>query len=148
MTNGYKAMLRDRVPFIVDIALKYLEIKTIWINHVYDNFIKIYKDKDQRYEATRIALGISKKNREFNFHNTIMWENLSREEYDKWNRIKEWIEWFALHYSYIKNDYDIAIKSGKSITGLKIRIIQIYKIDEKLFKYLVKCFRKENNEPC
>ena len=52
--TSYKEMLRDRVPLFVDLALKWCKAKEIWINHVYNNFINIYVDKDQRYHATSV----------------------------------------------------------------------------------------------
>lgn len=148
MINGYRAMLRDRLPFVVEQALKYLNVKTKWIEHVYDNFIKIYKDKHDRYEATRIALGLSKKYREFDFKKTIAWENLSKEEQDKWTAVQKWVEWFMRYYQYIKNDYNVVVKTGGSMVYFKLSIMRKYKIDEKLFRYLIKCFHKENEEPC
>ena len=69
---GYREMLRDRCPKVVNYALKWCKAKEKWIDHVYFNFIKIYAEKDQRNNATRIALGISEGNQyTFDFEKTI-----------------------------------------------------------------------------
>lgn len=104
--TSYKAMLRNRTPLLVDAALKYCKAKECWINHVYDNFINVYTDKEQRYEATRIALGISGKYRNFDFHKTIAWDNLDKEETENWESVEEWVIWFQEHAMDIKNEYE------------------------------------------
>ena len=38
---GYKEMLRDRCPKMVNYALKWRKAKEKWIDHVYSNFIGI-----------------------------------------------------------------------------------------------------------
>ena len=104
--TSYKAMLRNRTPLLVDAALKYCKAKECWVNHVYNNFINVYIDKEQRYEATRIALGISGKNRNFDFYKTIAWDNLDKEETENWESVQEWVEWFQNHAMDIKHEYE------------------------------------------
>lgn len=104
--TSYKAMLRDRTPLLVDLALKWCKAKECWINHVYDNFINIYTDKEQRYEATRITLGISGKYRNFDFEKTIAWDNLDKDEEKSWQTVKDWVDWFSNHATDIKNEYE------------------------------------------
>ena len=104
--TSYKTMLRDRVPLLVDLALKWCKAKECWINHVYDNFINIYTDKDQRYEATRILLGISSKYRTFDFSKTILWESLTNEETKTWEKVTDWVKWFQNEATIIKDEYD------------------------------------------
>ena len=42
MSNtGYKAMLRDRIPLVANLALLWTNSKTAWVNHVYKHFISI-----------------------------------------------------------------------------------------------------------
>ena len=105
-STGYKAMLRDRVPLLVNLALKWCKAKECWINHVYDNFVNIYVDKEQRYEATRIVLGISGKYRNFEFNKTIAWDNLTDEEIKSWKTVENWVEWFQNCAMEIKETYD------------------------------------------
>lgn len=105
--TSYKKMLRDRLPLLVSAALKWCKAKECWINHVYDNFINIYADKELRYEATRIMLGISSKYRNFEFDKTIAWDNLIDEEIDSWKSVMSWVEWFQKHAMDIKDEYDL-----------------------------------------
>lgn len=107
-------MLRDRVPLLVNLALKWCKAKECWINHVYDNFIHIYVDKKQRYEATKIVLGISKKYwkntevqyRNFEFNKTIAWDNLTDEETKSWKTVENWVKWFQNCAMDIKEEYE------------------------------------------
>lgn len=141
-TTGFKQMLRDRVPNVVELALLYCKAKTNWINHVYDNFIKIYSNKDQRYEATRIALGISKKERNFNFRKTILWENLGEYERKYWERITSWVDWFVNDYIYVQNEYKIlSMKHDENY--IKQTIMMKFHIEEHLYNYLIEHFKKE-----
>ena len=105
-STGYKAMLRDRVPLLVNLALKWCKAKECWINHVYDNFVNIYVDKEQRYEATRIVLGISGKYRNFEFNKTIAWDNLTDEETKSWKTVENWVKWFQNCAMEIKEEYE------------------------------------------
>ena len=116
MKTGYKEMLRNRVPLVVDIALKYCKAKDRWINHVYDNYIKMFVEKNDRKHVTRILLGIQKgKSKNFNFHNTIFWDQfgLSNDEIKYWNWVESWVNWFEKTYLYIENAYNIDHISGK-----------------------------------
>lgn len=104
--TSYRSMLRDRVPMVVDAALKWCKAKECWVNHVYDKFVNIYADKEERYHATRIALGISGKYHNFDFHKTIFWEDLNKEETENWESVEEWVYWFQQHAKDIKKEYD------------------------------------------
>ena len=99
-------MLRNRISenTNVNIALKWCKAKERWIDHVYRSFINIYVEKQNRYEATRIILGISSKNRGFNFHSTIAWDNLDDYEHAYWERVEEWINWFEENLESIQQD--------------------------------------------
>ena len=82
-------MLRNRLPDYVDLALKWCKVKELWINHVYDSQINIYADKQERYNATRIALGLSSKERIFKFEDSIDWVWISEEEKERFAEILE-----------------------------------------------------------
>ena len=125
--KGYREMLRDRCPKVVNYALKWQKAKDAWIHHAYKSFIKIYKDKDQRNNATRIVLGMENgvvKN--FDFHKTIDWDNLSDFGINYWERVETWVKWFMKNYSYIENIYDISKKKGKDDFDIQIEIINSY----------------------
>ena len=152
-STGYKEMLRDRCPAVVDIALKWCNVKQKWIDHTYDHFIKLYKHKNDRNEATRIILGISKRYRNFDFHKTIDWDNLTKEETEYWTWVWKWVEWFMQNFMYIKNLYKVSVSCGKDEDECKFEILSKYLkflLDEKryttadkLVDYLIKCINKK-----
>ena len=124
---GYREMLRDRCPKVVNYALKWQKAKEKWIDHVYSNFIKIYAEKDQRNNATRLALGINEgKQNYFEFDKTICWDNLTQKEKSFWMRVHGWVKWFCKNYAYIENTYDISKKAGKDDFDIQIEIIRTH----------------------
>lgn len=137
-TSGYKGMLRDRCPKVVDYALKWQKAKERWIDHAYSRFINIFLDNEERKKATRIVLCLKytkvkqgrhthvKEEQYFEFDKTIDWDNLTPEESAYWKRVSSWVEWFRKTYGYIENSYEISQKSGKSEMDIKIEIINGY----------------------
>lgn len=125
-TTGYKGMLRDRCPQVVDYALKWQKAKERWIDHAYVNFIKFYCDNNERKHVTRIILGIAKFYRNFNFDKSIDWDNLSPEETAYWKRVSSWVDWFSKKYAYIENAYQLSHAAGKSDFDIKVEIINGY----------------------
>lgn len=159
--SGYKGMLRDRCPEVVNYALKWQKAKERWINHAYVNFIKFYVDNKERYHTTRIILGLAKFYRNFDFNKSIDWENLTEEETKYWKRVSSWVRWFMKNYAYIENLYSISRQAGKDEMEIKIQIINSYlstllptKEDsneekrakyeyvDKLVNFLIDCFEK------
>ena len=125
--QGYRSILRDRCPRVVNYALKWQKAKDAWIEHVYRNFIGIYVKKDDRNNATRIALGLKDgKTKNFNFDKTIDWDNLSHEGTIYWKRVSSWVEWFQKNFSYIENTYEISKKKGKDDFDIQIEFINNY----------------------
>lgn len=98
---GYKAMIRDRLPKTIDLALRWTQSKSKWVDHVYSHFIGIFKSKEDRNTTTRIILGISSRGRKFDFNKTIDWESLTVEEKDEWVRVEGWVTWFQKNMVYI-----------------------------------------------
>lgn len=133
--TSYKEMLRDRISDMqaVDLALKWCKAKTRWIDHTYEHFIKCYVDKEERYEATRIILGLSSKYRNFNFHNTIAWENLSEEEIKYWEVIESWVTWFQNNLLFIQQD----IENGYTISMLNEKYTKSLSDPSALSIYLI-----------
>ena len=155
-------MLRDRCPKVVDCALKWQKAKERWIDHTYNRFIKIYANKDNRNNATRIVLGIGKKHKEFDFDKSIDWDNIAEEETEYWKRVSSWVTWFMKNYAYIEQTYRSSQDHNDDIMTTKIKIIngylskllpeaeedekskQIkYKYVDDLVDFLINCF--ENN---
>lgn len=161
---GYREMLRDRCPSIVNYSLKWCKAKEKWIDHVYSNFINVYIDKDQRNNATRIALGIEDhKHPHFDFDKTINWDDLTNEDANYWKRVSAWVKWFMVNYSYVKNTYDISKKMGKDYFDIEVKIIHEhlswllpskdctseekeakYDYVDKLAEYLIECIENDN----
>jgi hypothetical protein len=154
-------MLRDRCPEVVNYALKWQKAKERWIDHAYANFIKFYVKKEDRYNATRIVLGIAKFYRNFDFEKSIEWDNLTKEEHEYWKRVSSWVRWFMQNYAYIENMYSISKQAGKSDMKIKVDIICCYLSDllpdenatneekqakyeyvDKLVNFLIDCFEK------
>lgn len=124
--TGYKGMLRDRCPKVVDYALKWQKAKERWIEHAYNNFIKIYANKDNRNNATRIVLGIGRYYNNFDFDKSIDWNNITKEEGKYWETVSSWVRWFRTHYAYIEQTYRSSKDNGDDIMSTKIRIINGY----------------------
>ena len=150
--RGYKGMLRNRLPTLVNYALKWQKAKEHWIDHAYNNFINIYVDKEQRKKATRIVLclkythvkqkGQTRVNEEqnFDFYKAIDWDNLLIKEYDSkkekksdplyWQRKSTWdtiftlTTWFENNYASIKDAYESSRKAGKDEFDIKVHLIQ------------------------
>ena len=143
MRTGYKEMLRDRLPVTVNFALKWCKAKERWLDHVYNSSVNIYEDKDCRKEATRIILGLSKKNRQFNFHDTIDWDNLTEDDQKYWKYVEEWVDWFRKTYLYIQNEYTNSLTLGLHMDMIKTKIKSNFLMNldeewkEKLCNYLI-----------
>ena len=145
--TGYKEMLRDRLPKVVDYALKWCKAKQLWINHVYNNFIGIYISKEDRNMATRTVLGISKKYHQFVFNTTIDWDNLSDEEKESWANVENWVIWFQKYYQNIENIYSLSKLDGESDIETLERIKNALdsmdeNLKDSLGRYLLKCIKQ------
>lgn len=138
---GYREMLRDRCPKVIDYALKWRGAKEKWIEHAYNYFIKLLKEetkngkiirseKDNKRHVINMLLGIRKgKPREFDFSKSIDWDNLTEEEIKYWKVVVSWVNWFGTNYAYIENMHNISKKVGKNELDIKIEIINAYLTD-------------------
>lgn len=129
--KGYKAMIRDRCPYVVNLALKWCtefgrlvnlqcdpedrisyKVKERWIERVYKENVAIYTTSDDKDSAVRKALGIHKGKQEFNFADSINMENINpkfeRGELNFWKWVQTWVEWFQKHYKYIECIYQVS----------------------------------------
>lgn len=136
---GYREMLRDRCPKVVDYALKWQKAKDKWVEHTYCHFIKIIGNKYDtqnkliqkapavKKEIAYAILGIVKgKPKNFIFDKSIDWDNLTDEECKYWKRISSWVTWFGKEYSYIQNEYEISKQAGKDDMTIRVNIINNY----------------------
>lgn len=146
--TGYRQMLRDRLPLYVSDALKWCKAKEAWLDHVYKNFIWLYKDNKERLAQARLALGYKEHlPREFKFEDTIDWENLNDEEMKHWENVRKWVSWFTKTVPNIEDDYISLKRKGKTIIEIKQELML------KWFKWLfptskdnAKIRKKKNDE--
>ena len=124
-------MLRDRLPKMVNLALKWCKCKEKWLDHVYKNWIWMYSSKDMRNSVTRDILGLDKRGKatKFDFEGTILWDNLTEEETNYWKGISSWVSWFRKQYQYVENTYTVSLQAGHSISDIKLEIMQDYLSD-------------------
>lgn len=136
---GYREMLRDRCPKVVDYALKWQKAKDKWVEHTYCHFVKfvgnsyntenklLQKAPLNKKEIVRALLGIIKgKPKNFIFDKSIDWDDLTDEETEYWKRVSSWVTWFMKNYAYIENAYDNSKKVGKNELDIKVEIINNY----------------------
>lgn len=147
---GYRAALYNRLPYVVDLALKWNNAKKVWVEHVYNSKIKIYVKNKDRKDATDIVLS-----KPFNFHKSIDWDNLLTDTEDillsksYWLDIESWVNWFTRNYAYIKNSYDISIESGTPLVNIKAKLKDGYlssldeDAQEQLVNFLLNSFVNE-----
>lgn len=114
MKTGYKEMLRNRLPDYVDLALKWCRVKELWINLVYNSQINILVNKQDRYNTTRIILGLSSKSRVFDFEDSIDWTWISEEERARMRPAVGWINFFKVNFPYIENKWKVNLSLGKT----------------------------------
>lgn len=115
-------MLRDRIPVVDNAALKWCGAKTKWINYVYDTYMKFLIDKSDRNSVCRNILGLAKSNRNFVFHKTIEWSDLSEEETKYWKNVNNWVEWFEKTLILISDERKIKILKGFEEEEIKAHI--------------------------
>lgn len=142
--TGYKAMLSDRLPFVVNIALKWCETKGRWVNHVYNSQIKLFVHKSDRDYAVRCVLGIAKRHPVFNFKDTIDWNNLTQEDHEHWTWVQDWVNWFQKHYYSIENAITNSRLVGENTSYIVNEICVTYLKEmeyddaKKLVEYIIK----------
>ena len=149
MNTSYREMLRDRVPRTVDLALKWCKAKERWLDHAYYAFIWMYKSKSDREKAAKLVLGINKRKKHFDFHKTIDWDNLSKDEEFYWKTIESWVDWFRSNMLAIEKACEISSNLGRSKEEIEEEIRNSYcdnctpGVREELPKYLVKYILSE-----
>lgn len=140
--NGYRGMLRDRIPLVADIVLRYLSLKGKWIDHVYKHFISIYCSNTDKDLATRTILGISSKYRSFDFDKTISWENISEEEEKHWKYASGVIKWLSKYGITLESYYKelLCELHNPTIDDLADKICKRYKLEKnyEFIKFVIK----------
>lgn len=102
--NGYKQMLRDRMPLMLDLALRWCKAKNRWIDYVYDNMIKKYP-LNKRSVVVKQILGIKQRWKRQEIYDQIKYNELKPVTMDQVNAIpkselcmkfKDTIDWEKL----------------------------------------------------
>lgn len=127
--TGYRQMLRDRCPKVVNFALKWCKAKEKWLDYVYKEQIWILKSKKERLAQTKAILGITADGHKFNFHDTIFWKGLMPDEVLYWKYVEEWVNFFMQNYMCIEEAYRISSEVGRSIEQRKLEIMNNWLID-------------------
>lgn len=124
--GGYKAMIRDRVPSTVDLALRWCKAKTRWVEYVYYTYAWFLEDKENRDYQVRCILGLAKNCRSFDFDNTIEWKDLSKEELEYWTGVSKWVKWFTQSVIPISESYKTHLLKGDDSEYTKRSICEAY----------------------
>lgn len=141
-TTGYRGMLRDRLPATINLALKWCEAKTEWIDLVYKQSIQFCTNKELRDSQCRHILGISSNKPNFEFHDTIEWDKLTDDEKKHWEWVEGWVTWFSSNYLDIEQMYKTLKLKGE--TNIMSKIEEEYyptlsnknKLSETLLDYI------------
>lgn len=86
MKQGYKQMLRDRMPKILDLALRWCKAKNRWIDYVYENNVKKHS-KENRSNVVKVLLGIKQQYKRQEIHDQIKYDELKPITMEQVNRI-------------------------------------------------------------
>ena len=141
-------MINDRIPSTWEMALRYCGSKQRWIDYVYNTYVNKYnndvmhtkKDKDRLKSENIRKICNAKKP----FKDTIQLEQMitynRNDEYEYWNSIVKWVEWFQKYLLKIKNVADISSKvDGLSGDALAEYINTRFSLDNlKLSKFILK----------
>lgn len=129
--SGYKEMLRNNIPFALHITLLWCNCKTKFINHVYDNFIHVFADHQERHRVTKYI--IHELDRDEDINKCINWDDLNNSETEAWNNVRNWHKWFNWALNQETKEYLInGLKTGQ----IDINLTSEWK--DKLIKFLDK----------
>lgn len=128
--NGYRGMIRDRMPYILDVVLRYYGAKNKWINHVYDNFVKIFKSNEDKDMAVRVTLGISSRYSIFLYNRSIEWTSLDDEEKKFWKSIGSVYEWLRKYHLNLETSYKSLLREGNTLDECVKKICKQYHLEE------------------
>ena len=163
--KGYKAMIRDRCPYVVNLALKWCtefgrivnkqsdpedriqyKVKERWIERVYKENVAIYTTVDEKDSAVRKALGIHNGHQTFDFGDSVNIRNINpnteRGELNFWKWVESWVNWFQKHYKYIECIYTTSRTFNENCKNYILQNINesINDYSENLIKYIEKTF--------
>lgn len=138
---GYKNMIRDRIPIVWELALKYNKCKKIYVDRVYYCYIKRYNNHWNKKEINKMKSDTIKNlmnPAKTEFIDTVNVDIVkNKEEYEYWTNIASWVKWFARNSMYIFQEIkDLEItKNDDEISEI---ISKKFSLDTKLSQFLVK----------
>lgn len=108
MSKGYRGMIWDRTPRVVQLALSWLKVKTVYVERVYKENVTPFKDNDVKNHNLRLALNI-KNGKSINYelaHAINMGMNMkSPGEKEYWAWVEGWVKYFQKTYMIWKENY-------------------------------------------
>lgn len=104
--NGYRKAISDNIPQKWDMALRWCECRTTWIEHVYSFCIMSLSKNKEKTDTVKILTGRMEDNLgvKHKFKDSIDWDNLSEEETEVWEGVVEWVNWFTSNGALIDDN--------------------------------------------
>ena len=84
--KGYKAMIRDRMPEMLDLALRWCKAKQRWIDYVYENVVK-REPQEKRSVVVKTVLGIKQRYKRQNIYDQIRYVEMKPVTKEQVNKI-------------------------------------------------------------
>lgn len=148
MRTGYREMIRDRIPIVINFALKWCKAKERWIDHVYTHFVNIYVDKEERKRAVHSVLQIHKGKSMLDFHKSIFWDHfeVTDDEISYWEWVEDWVKWFKKYFVYMYNVYENSRDEAECKEKLLSSYLKNTNKDEqeKLANFIINCCKEYN----
>ncbi len=142
ITMGYRDMIRDRIPVVWDLALKYNRCKKAYVERVYRCYVKRYdnhwnKSEIKKKKSETIKNLMNPKKSEF--IDTVDVDIIkNKEEYEYWTGIHSWVRWFARNSMFVFQEIKDLETKGKNDEEIEKELAEKFSLDTKLSEFLVK----------
>lgn len=143
--NGFRKMISDNIPKMWDLALRWCNCRTAWIDYIYTTHVAPYNNdwRDaatiKKLKAKQVRIFTSPKNTKF--FDTINHDRMlleDKESYESWKKIANWVQWFEKQYAYVASSAEIQMScKGTSPDETAEYISKRYGISIKLSKYII-----------
>lgn len=149
--TGYREMLRDNVPAVWDLALRWCKCKGQWVELVYTTHIAKFNN-DHRVlqrntlKSNKVKMCTLKKRGEYGLYYTFADTiNLSpdifkgeSDTYDYWVKVNNWVKWFAQKTMLIKDDVRSCKNKGNVPKELlRSYLMNKYSLTDKLVDFIL-----------
>lgn len=144
--SGYRKLISDRIPATWDLALRWLKCRRRYIERIYNIGIarlntdvthtrKQNNDRKMKYVNDTFNL------KKWTFKDTLELHRLNKEEtldeFNYWNKISDWVAWFAVNTPYIKDLIKSDRDKGEPEEVTINKLVEKYGIKETLANYLI-----------